>query len=74
MSNANYNKQTAVGYGSGKGKAPKARKDHFGAEHDSAQKDDQIKWPKVPSGGRPSINSEVKFPVVKTRVVSQNVD
>ena len=74
MSNANYNKQTAAGYGSGKGSAPKARKGHFGAEHDSVQKDDPIKWPKVPSGGRPSINSGVKFPIVKTRVVSQNVD
>ncbi len=74
MSNANYNKQTAVGYGSGKGKAPKDREGHMGAEHGKPQKDDVKKWPKPGPNWGTSFNRTAKFPVIKTHVVKDGLD
>lgn len=74
MSNANYNKQTAAGYGSGTGSAPKLRKGHKGAEHDAAHKDTKTSWPKAPGQRSPSLNRAAKFPIVKSAVNSDGVD
>lgn len=73
MSNANYNKQTAAGYGSGKGSAPKARKGVKGEEAGSgAYKDSTVTWPGAPGATRPNFN-KTGAPQVKTVVVSDGV-
>ena len=75
MSNANYNKQTAVGYGSGKGAGPKPKdRGAYGAEHGPSQKDNPKAWPKPGPNWGTSFNRTAKFPVVKTRVVKDGVD
>ena len=74
MSNANYNKQTAVGYGSGKGSAPKQKEGAYSAEHGPAQKDTPKAWPKPGPTCGTSFNRAAKFPVVKTRIVKDGVD
>jgi len=56
------------------GPGVKARKGHFGAEHDGAQKDDPINWPKPGPNWGTSLNRTAKFPIVKTRVVKDGVD
>lgn len=76
MPNADFNKQVAQGY-SKKGGAQgyTFRKGAGKSEDGPAKKDTLTGWPKPSSGkGGSNFNRAAKFPVVKTRVVSDNID
>ncbi len=76
MPNPDYNKQVGNGY-SKKGGAQgwKYHKSSGKSESGPAKKDTVTGWPKSASGGDGSnFNRAAKFPHVKTRVVSENID
>ena len=75
MPNPDYNKQVAQGY-SKKGGAQgySFRKGAGKAEDGKPKKDTITSWPKPGGNGGSNFNKAAKFPHVKTRVVSENVD
>ena len=72
MPNQNYSEFKKQNEANGPGYT--YRKGEQGAEHDPAHKDTPKAWPKAGGPRSPSLNSRVKFPVIKTRVVVDGVD
>ena len=73
MSNPDFS-ATSPGYKKTGAGGYKYRKGAKGSESGPAHKDNPKAWPKPGKGDGIGFNKTVKFPHVKTRIVSQGVD